>query len=841
LALADSLLSAIVRADGDALVMHVGERPYVVVGQGPLHISTHELTLDTTVQMMTQLLTAEALASLEELGAVEHRLPDVGDDRFNVVAARGGDDIWIEIRRRRHQSDAAVAAAQHTERQAVGVAADEERRRAAEAAVVAEAAAAEEERRLAAEAAAAEEERRRAAEAAAAEEERRRAAEAAAAEEERRRAAEAAAAEEDRRRAEAAAEEERRLAAEAAAAEEERRRAAEAAAAEEERRRAAEAAAAEEERRRAAEAAEVAAAEEERCRAEAAAEEERRLAAEAAAAEEERRQAAEAAAAEEERRRAAEAAAAEDERRRAAEAAAAEEERRLAARAAAEEEQRLAAEAAAAEEERRRAAEAAAAEEERRLAAEVAAEEERRLAAQAAAAEEVRRLAEEAAAADEERRRLAEAAAAEEERRLAAQADTPTVGTIEIVEEQVVVEAPIEAVAAPGEQAPLSVVLPMTRTVRIEVPPRVAASRTTDIERLLRIASARGASALFLTSESRPYIRVDGDIRQLEGEALLSRSDVEAAIVEIAPEKGREQFGKGEVAEWLKEYPELGRIRCTTFNDHRGPGLLLRMIATRAATAEQLGLSHEVQALATESQGLVLVAGPRFGGKSTLLSALVDLVNRQRAEFIITLERQIRLVHDNKAALVSQREIRGGADEALAAAHSALREGPDLLVIDDLISPQMVPLILTAASEGLLVFVSMGAPSTSDAVQRFVELAPPETRSAVLTEMTEQFRGAIGQVLLKKTGGGLVAAREVLLATAQVSRVISDGQLAQLPHVLEGGRKHGMVSFSDTLLDYVRSGMVDVREAFRKAPDRERLLAGLKREKIDTSVVERLA
>ena len=135
LALADSLLSAIVRADGDALVMHVGERPYVVVGQGPLHISTHELTLDTTVQMMSQLLTAEALASLEEFGAVEHRLPDVGDDRFNVVAARGGDDIWIEIRRRRHQSDAAVAAAQRTRSVKLPrPRAEEERRRAAEAA-----------------------------------------------------------------------------------------------------------------------------------------------------------------------------------------------------------------------------------------------------------------------------------------------------------------------------------------------------------------------------------------------------------------------------------------------------------------------------------------------------------------------------------------------------------------------------------------------------------------------------------------------------------------------------------------------------------------------------------
>jgi twitching motility protein PilT len=332
-------------------------------------------------------------------------------------------------------------------------------------------------------------------------------------------------------------------------------------------------------------------------------------------------------------------------------------------------------------------------------------------------------------------------------------------------------------------------------------------------------------------------MRVDGDIRQLEGEAVLSRSDVEAAIVEIGPDG----IGKGEASEWLREYPELGRIRCTTFNDHRGPGLLLRMIATRAATAEQLGLSREVQALATEPQGLVLVAGPRVSGKSTLMSALVDLVNRQRAEFVITLERQIRLVHDNKSALVSQREIRGGADEALAAARSALREGPDVLVVDDLISPQMVPLMLNAASEGLLVFVSMAAPSTTDAVQRFIELASPEMRPAVQNAMAESFRGAVAQVLLKKTGGGLIAAREVMLATAPVARVIVEGQLPQLPHVLEGGRKHGMVSFAETLIDYVRAGSVDVREAFRKAPDRERLLTGLKREKIDTSMVERLA
>ena len=126
---------------------------------------------------------------------------------------------------------------------------------------------------------------------------------------------------------------------------------------------------------------------------------------------------------------------------------------------------------------------------------------------------------------------------------------------------------------------------------------------------------------------------------------------------------------------------------------------------------------------------------------------------------------------------------------------------PDVLVVDDLVSSHMVPLLLTAAAEGLLVFVSMTAPSAAVAVERFVELAPPEMRKAVQNAMAESFRGAVAQVLLKKAGGGLVAAREVLLATAPVTRVIGEGQLAQLPLTLEGGRKHGMVSFNDSIVD----------------------------------------
>ena len=423
--------------------------------------------------------------------------------------------------------------------------------------------------------------------------------------------------------------------------------------------------------------------------------------------------------------------------------------------------------------------------------------------------------------------------------------ESPAVAEAPEAPEALVAVEPAAAINAPAAfQAPatqeLAPVLQMTRTVRFEVPPRSTAARGSGVERLLRLAAARTASALFVTSDCRPSIRVEGDIRPLEGEAAMSRADVEAAVMEIVPEAEQDAAGRGESTEWITDFADLGRVRCITFTDHRGPGVVFRMIETRAATAEQLGLSREVQALATEPQGLVLVAGLPGNGKSTLVSALVDLVNRQRAEYVVTLERQIRLVHDNRTAIVSQREIRGGVDEALSAARAALREDPDVLVVDDLASTHMVPLLLQAASEGL-VFVSITAPSTIEAVERFVELAPADARAGVQAAMAETFRGAVAQVLLKKSGGGRVAAREVLLATAAVTRVISDGSSGQLQAALEGGRKHGMVPLTDALVGLVNSGVVDVREAFRKSPDRDRLLAGLKREGIDTSVVERLA
>jgi twitching motility protein PilT len=778
MALVDSLLSAIVRADGDALVMHVGERPYVVVGTLTINISTHGLNLEAMTGMLAQLLPADAQTQLEEFGAVEYRIPQQGDDRFSVVAARGGDDIWIEIRRRRPAAAARPQPASAPEPPAPSGVADVARptetpvqtppsaaiKPVAEpiaepvAEPVAKAAPApisEPVADVAPETTPVFAQEMPAAPAAAPE----------LAAEPHGHAVAAPNVYDDWMAAAATGHVDDAIAQAPAIAE------------------------------TAGEAQAVAALEH-------ALEPQAEIVPATMASIE----------------------------------APITEPKTVEPPIVDQPVTQPVDEEPIVREPMAEPATAAQVQEQPALVEEpmIAALEEPVLEV-IDEEEEVVAVAQTAAAAPIFGEAAVERSTFAEVAPVAASIEPPRI-------EAPQVELPrLDVPPPPAPPAP-AVVLPLTRTVRIEVPARTVPARAASgVDRLLRIAAARGATALFLTSESRPWMRLDGDLRYLDTEAPLSRADVEKAILEISPESGQESSGPGEGTEWIADFENVGRVRCTTFTDHRGQGILLRLIVTKATTAEQLGLAQEVQALATESQGLVLVTGLRAGGKSTLLSALVDLVNRQRAEYVITLERQIRLVHDNKQALISQREIRGGADELAAAVRAALRESPEVLVVDDLVSPAMVPLLLTAASDGLLVFVSITAPSTADAVARFVELAPPEMRKAVQNAMAVSFRGAVGQLLLKRAGGGVLAAREVLLESGPVTRVISEGQFGQLPVALENGRKYGMVSFNDVLVDSVRTGAVDVREAFRKSHDRESLLESLKRSGIDTSAVERLA
>jgi twitching motility protein PilT len=387
-----------------------------------------------------------------------------------------------------------------------------------------------------------------------------------------------------------------------------------------------------------------------------------------------------------------------------------------------------------------------------------------------------------------------------------------------------------------------AVVLPLTKNpLRSDPPPPLAGQALSGLDRLLRLAAARGASTLYLSSGTRPSIRVDGEVQALESTPVLGPNDVESLLLTLMPERNAEALRTGSTSEWICVFEDLGRVRCMSFRDHRGPGGVFRIMPTRAVTSQQLGLSREIQELAAESEGLVLVAGPRSSGKRTLMSALVDLINRTRHAHVITIEREINVVHERGLSFVSQREAHGGADEMLDVARAALREDPDVLVLESVRSAELMNLALDAAASGRLVICGFPAHNATGAVDGIIDLFPPDARRQVQIALAQNLRGVIVQVLLNKTGGGRLAARELLLNTPAVASVISEGKTSQLPLVIEGGRKHGMVPLNDALAGFVQSGAVELREAFQRSQDRTGFLAILQRQGIDTSSVERFA
>jgi twitching motility protein PilT len=407
-----------------------------------------------------------------------------------------------------------------------------------------------------------------------------------------------------------------------------------------------------------------------------------------------------------------------------------------------------------------------------------------------------------------------------------------------------IIEPAVEhELSAESELTPQSaVVLPLTRTpLRAEVPPPLADQALAGLDRLLRLAAARGASTLFLSSGTRPSIRVDGEVQALESTTILGPNDVESLLLTLMPERNAEALRRGATSEWICDFPDLGRVRCMSFRDHRGPGGVFRIMPTRAVTSQQLGLSPEIQALAAGTQGVVLVAGPRSSGKRTLMSALVDLINRTRRAHIITIEREINVVHERGSSFVSQREAHGGADEMLELARAALREDPDVLVLESVRGAELMTLALDAAASGRLVICGFPAHNATGAVDAIIDLFPPDARRQVQISLAQNLCGIIVQVLLNKAAGGRLAARELLLNTPAVASVIAEGKTSQLPLVIEGGRKHGMVPLNDALAGFVQSGAVDVREAFQRTQDRAGFLATLQRQGIDTSSVERFA
>jgi len=348
------------------------------------------------------------------------------------------------------------------------------------------------------------------------------------------------------------------------------------------------------------------------------------------------------------------------------------------------------------------------------------------------------------------------------------------------------------------------------------------------IDNLFRRMADMGASDLHMTSEHVPKLRVSGDITDMPGIPLLSKEQMRQILMEICPERNQGQFDETGDTDFAYALPGVARFRCNYFNDRFGPGAVFRRIPDTILTADQLGLPPAVMKLTEYKKGLVLVTGPTGSGKSTTLAAMVDHINASRAEHIITIEDPIEFVHPAKRCLINQREVHQHTKSFSAALRAALREDPDVVLVGEMRDLETTRIAIETAETGHLVFGTLHTSTASSTVDRIINQFPADEQEQIRLMLAGSLRGVIAQNLLKKKGGGRIAALEILLVTSGVAANIREGKTYQIPSAMQIGAKYGMQLLNDALEKLVKQGLVEPMAAYEKSLDKEDMAKKLK-------------
>jgi twitching motility protein PilT len=354
------------------------------------------------------------------------------------------------------------------------------------------------------------------------------------------------------------------------------------------------------------------------------------------------------------------------------------------------------------------------------------------------------------------------------------------------------------------------------------------------MEELFRLLVSSGASDLHLRSGEPPLLRRHGELVREELPAIPAER-LGTMLQAIMTPKEIAEFGEGGDTDWAYEIEGLARFRCNAGRDRHGPLAVFRVIPTTVRTADEMGLSREVQNLCYLTKGLVVVTGPTGSGKSTTLAALVDLINRTRSDHIITIEDPIEFVHQSKKCLVTQRQVGLHTRSFKQALRAALREDPDIVLVGEMRDLETVSIAIETAETGHLVFGTLHTTTAASTIDRIIDQFPADRQSQVRVMLSESLRGVIAQTLCKKIGGGRVAAREVLLTIPAVSNLIREGKTFQIPSIMQTNRKAGMVTLNDALMELVDARQVEPKEAYMKAVEKAGFAAALKAKRYDTS------
>ena len=335
-----------------------------------------------------------------------------------------------------------------------------------------------------------------------------------------------------------------------------------------------------------------------------------------------------------------------------------------------------------------------------------------------------------------------------------------------------------------------------------------------DITELLAFSAKQGASDLHLSAGLPPMIRVDGDVRRINLPPL-DHKQVHALIYDIMNDKQRKDFEEFLETDFSFEVPGVARFRVNAFNQNRGAGAVFRTIPSKVLTMEDLGMGEVFRKITDVPRGLVLVTGPTGSGKSTTLAAMLDYLNSNKYHHILTIEDPIEFVHESKKCLVNQREVHRDTHGFSEALRSALREDPDIILVGEMRDLETIRLALTAAETGHLVFGTLHTTSAAKTIDRVVDVFPAEEKSMVRSMLSESLQAVISQTLLKKIGGGRVAAHEIMIGTPAIRNLIREDKVAQMYSAIQTGGSLGMQTLDSCLKTLVSKGIV-TREAARE-------------------------
>ena len=348
-----------------------------------------------------------------------------------------------------------------------------------------------------------------------------------------------------------------------------------------------------------------------------------------------------------------------------------------------------------------------------------------------------------------------------------------------------------------------------------------------EIDKYFRLMVEHGTSDLHLCTGCKPMFRKDGSIVPLKADEEVTAERAEQLLFEITPEKNRKEFNDTNDTDFAYALEGYGRFRANIFRDHKGVGGVFRLIPSEILTFEQLKLPVALKKFCQLHKGLVLVTGPTGSGKSTTLAAMIDYINKNRSDHIITIEDPIEFVHQNQRCLLNQREVHNHTHGFKNALRAALREDPDIVLVGEMRDLETTHIAIETAETGHLVFGTLHTTTAISTVDRLIDIFPSGQQAQIRTMLSAALKGVVAQNLLKKKGGGRVAALEVLVVNAAVSMLIREGKTAQVMSIMQTAKKEGMTLLNDELARFVKEDVIEPSEGYSKAVDKEGFMKAL--------------